>query len=84
MWGYGHYNKKGEYTVKSGYRMYAIQKQESTETMAENRKLDVPRKIQLFMWRIMHGIIPVRVALANRTLKNERFCPRCNQADETV
>ena len=40
-------------------------------------KIKLPKKIQVFVWRIMHNILPVCVNLANRRIPINRTCFRC-------
>ena len=47
--------------------------------------LEAPeKKIQIFIWRLLKNIIPVRVNLANKHIVVEVICPRCNQYEESV
>lgn len=47
-------------------------------------KQKVPRKIQIFNWRALHGIIPLKSALANRHVGSNGACPICHQDAEDV
>jgi hypothetical protein len=56
-------------------------------------KAKVSRKVQIFMWRVLHGIVPCLCALANRhigSLVNCSVCTidaedlRCERIDHTL
>lgn len=47
-------------------------------------KLKVPRKVQMFCWRILHGIIPVKSILTIRHIGTSGACPVCHQDVEDV
>ena len=42
------------------------------------------KKNQIFIWRLVKNILPVRVNLANKHIAVEVICPRCNQDEESV
>lgn len=41
-------------------------------------------KIQHFMWRIMHGILPTCINLVSRFVDVSPFCKRCGDKIETI
>ena len=47
-------------------------------------KQKVPRKIQIFGWRALHGIIPLKSILVNRHVGVNGACPVCHQAAEDI
>ena len=47
-------------------------------------KQKVPHKIQIFGWRALHGIIPLKCILANRHIGTSGECPICHLAAEDV
>jgi len=47
-------------------------------------KLDVPAKIKIFAWRVMHGLIPCHGILANRDIGNVGSCPVCQEGCEDI
>ena len=47
-------------------------------------KVQVPRKIQIFGWRVLHEIIPLKCILANRHIGLSGECPICHQAAEDI
>lgn len=65
------FNNKGMYTVKSAY-MYAM------ETLIDNAEyrvsddwmrmwnLHIPQRIKVFLWRVLRGVLPMRMRLQDR------------------
>jgi ribonuclease HI len=47
-------------------------------------KLRVPSKIQIFVWRALHGIIPGMSILANKHIPVSGECPVCHQGAEDI
>ena len=47
-------------------------------------KIDVPAKIKIFGWRVLHGLIPCRGILANRRIDNSSSCPACHEGCEDI
>ena len=79
------FDNKGVYIVKSGYKLLC-----NNEDVSEvsNRKvtdgcwskiwnIKVPTKIQIFIWRIIHDILPIRVNLVNRRIPSKQICTKC-------
>jgi hypothetical protein len=80
----------GRYTVKSGYYMqWRYQFGPNGSQLAHQGvlalnpvwrslwKLNVPVKIKIFIWRTLHGIIPLKCILANRHIGDSAACPIC-------
>jgi hypothetical protein len=47
-------------------------------------KLDVPAKVKIYCWRIMHGVLPLKAILFGRHIGTSGVCPICNQEEENV
>ena len=45
---------------------------------------NVPAKIKIFGWRVLHGLIPCRGILANRRIDNSSSCPACHEGCEDI
>ena len=64
-----HYEKKWANTVNNGYKLLTkAYMEESKQGMRTNQKLwkkiwatSLPRKIQVFLWRILHEILPINM-----------------------
>ncbi|XP_010451528.1 PREDICTED: uncharacterized protein LOC104733662 [Camelina sativa] len=85
-----HFTKSGRYTVKSGYRlarelMTEVEYGPSCMALrAQSWKLDVPPKVQHFIWQIASGTLPVLERLAYRGVRCDTLCKRCESASETI
>ncbi|CAN1744284.1 Putative ribonuclease H protein At1g65750 [Linum perenne] len=82
-----HYNKSGEYSVKSAYKVYM-------EFMADRASLNtagswkalwnqrVPPKVCHFLWRLGRGVLPLRSVLRRRHINVPAECGLCNTGSE--
>ncbi|XP_050211934.1 uncharacterized protein LOC126662091 [Mercurialis annua] len=86
-----HYDKKGEYSARSGYRL-AVRLRDATIRPDNAHKmrwwkymwnLDMPPKIKIFMWRTFHNLLPVKINMKIRGLSIDTNCPICNEGYET-
>ena len=96
MYGVWHYDNKGSYTVRSGYKLLCTLEQadslESTTPFeADNRMVwksvwtaEVPNKIKVLIGRIYHGALTVMVNLEKRKLNVDKLCFLCREAADTV
>jgi ribonuclease HI len=91
------YNKNGRYSVKSGYHLQwrhtfgpRANQLALPGTSALNPvwksiwRLKLPSKIKIFVWRALHGVIPLKSILANRHVGTSGQCPVCLLAAEDV
>jgi hypothetical protein len=91
------YNKNGRYSVKSGYHLQwrhtsgpRASQLALPGTSALNPvwktiwQLKLLGKIKIFLWRALHGVIPLKSILANRHVGTSGQCPVCLQAGEDV
>ena len=80
--------RHGNYSVKSAYRLQedVLEQQEgdwSEPRVSEERqwklvwKLDVPPKIKVFWWRVLHDYLPVRKELHRRHIEPTAHCETC-------
>ena len=91
-----HYNKNGLFSVRSAYHVQWSHKfgnnhRASFPSGTGNNQvwkalwnLDVPAKIKIFGWRVLHGIVPCRAILANRHIGNSGSCPVCEVGCEDI
>ncbi|CAB4286719.1 unnamed protein product [Prunus armeniaca] len=90
-----HHEKKGCYTVRSGYWLAcAIRDREDGEVGASNSnfeniwlrlwRMQVANKVKVFLWRCMHEILPCRQKLFLKQVVSNPICLRCHQAPKTV
>jgi hypothetical protein len=47
-------------------------------------KLRIPGKVKIFVWRALHGILPLKCILANRHIVTIGECPICRQGAEDI
>jgi hypothetical protein len=92
-----HHTKHGRYTVKSGYHLQwrhqfgpSAGQISSPGPSAINPvwknlwKMKIPGKVKVFIWRALHGVIPLKAILANRHIGTSGACPIRNQGAEDV
>ncbi|XP_055962295.1 uncharacterized protein LOC130015681 [Mercurialis annua] len=80
-----HYDKKGKFTVRSGYHLamevkYNASSSDSTGAMKWWKafwKNPVPLKVNVFLWKCFHNWIPVRLNLQRRGMCIDVSCPNC-------
>ncbi|KAK6138511.1 hypothetical protein DH2020_027750 [Rehmannia glutinosa] len=88
------FSSNGIYSVKSGYQI-ALQMnnvgRDSPSHSGEPLKiwkwiwsLNIPPKIQVFLWKVANGILPVKTALSRRRIGLNPMCIRCGLEDETM
>jgi hypothetical protein len=46
--------------------------------------MKIPSKVKIFMWRSLHGILPLKFILYNHHIGTTGGCPICNQGPEDV
>ncbi|XP_060961018.1 uncharacterized protein LOC133031516 [Cannabis sativa] len=79
----------GFYTVKSAYWLL---QQATRAAIAVNDQLlfkflwqlDIPPKVQHFLWRVLVGCLPTKVQLGTKNVNVDLYCPFCNSALETI
>lgn len=89
-----HYNKSGEYSVRSGYWLathephYSSRRPNPPHGSVHMKqsiwKLFTVPKIKHFIWRILSKALPTINQLNTRGMKLDPQCPRCGQAEETI
>ncbi|KAL5802859.1 hypothetical protein ACOSQ4_031164 [Xanthoceras sorbifolium] len=86
-----HFDKSGEYSVKSGYRVAAQEKlSRSGSSSSPDSKwwlalwnLNIPPKIKIFIWRVCNNAIPSLCNLCSRKIVVDPCCSRCGDAPES-
>ncbi|KAL5541281.1 hypothetical protein UlMin_042503 [Ulmus minor] len=85
-----HYDKKGDYTVRSGYWVASgrsgvagSSSSNTTTWWTKFWKLHIPPKIKIFIWKAYHDWIPTGANLANHGVPTSKICLLCNNAQET-
>jgi hypothetical protein len=90
-------SKNGRYTVRSGYHaQWRHQFGNPADHLplpgsaATNPvwkclwQLKLPSKIKIFMWRALHGILPLKGILASRHVGTTSECPICQEDPEDI
>ena len=84
-----HYDPKGIYFVRSGYK-FEMESNEMGSGSSGSAALSwwqrlwsarIPNKVKIQAWRASHNALPVRGALAIRGLKVDTRCPRCGDEE---
>lgn len=87
---YWSFSNNGKYTVKLGYFVAAKALFGELEENIRDRvwkkiwSLKLPPKFALFLWKVVHRILPVKVALGRRSLVDNTSCPVCGEDSETI
>jgi hypothetical protein len=85
--------KHGEYSVKTAYRKLADAQQQGEPTTlggsgdaSWNRiwKLNVPPKVKVFWWRVLHEFLPAKLVLYQRHIEQTTFCDLCGTEQESI
>lgn len=87
-----HLEQIGIFTVRSMYRYFIQEKRKASEGADEESNLaplwdaiwhmNIPSKIQIFLWRCAHDILPTRQKLRNMKMPIDTTCPRCPETQE--
>lgn len=81
-----HFDKTGEYTVKSRYKLYmklkidGIQSSSSHTNKIWNNvwRMEVPSKIKHFVWKALNNVLPNNCNFLHRGIEIPPNCPMCN------
>jgi ribonuclease HI len=85
--------KHGEFSVKSAYRKLVAMHEQNTLTAPGGSgddswdkvwKLDVPPKVKVFYWRVLHEFLPTKSILNHRHIEPTAFCDMCGAEKETI
>ncbi|XP_024156142.1 uncharacterized protein LOC112164137 [Rosa chinensis] len=90
-----HFDKRGLYSVKSGYHVARCVASLSSHVSTSNSQGDkdlwrrvwharVQPKVRNFVWRLVKNIVPTKVNLGRRVNLDERICPFCRCESETT
>jgi len=91
-----HHTQNGYFSVGSAYHVQWLHKfrasnahQQAGGTGEEQVwsklwNLNIPAKIKIFGWKVLHGLIPCRGILANRHIENISSCPACHEGCEDI
>jgi ribonuclease HI len=92
-WGF---SQNGIFTVRSAYHLQwrhqfgpsagqVVQGSSSSNPIWRSIwKLKIPSKIKIFIWRALHGILPLKSILVNRHIGTSGECPICQLGPEDI
>lgn len=87
-----HYDKKGCYSVKSGYKLLTDAKIVSSSSSVDKISawwsflwaLKIPNKVRVFIWRAFNEILPTSLNLSRRGISCSGLCSTCrDEIDST-
>jgi hypothetical protein len=95
-----HFDKKGLFPLKSAYKVAVQRRHYELNRNAASSEqrsagddvfrwdkiwdMEVPNKVKMFMWRLVHYSLAVRRNLIRRGMKEDTLCPMCHRLDEDV
>lgn len=87
-----HYDKKGQYWVKSGYQIAMKIKHSELSSCSKNTRgqwnviwsTELLQNIKIFMWRATKNLLPTIEILWKRRIVQDLRCPRCKMKVEDV
>ncbi|XVF17816.1 hypothetical protein REPUB_Repub10bG0157100 [Reevesia pubescens] len=91
-----HYDRKGQYTVRSGYRLLCSSTPGNNVSLASASspagkrvsellwRANVPPKLRVFAWKAVNDILPTFDNLSKRNIDVDRQCSRCFGHNETA
>lgn len=86
-----HFDKSGSYIVRSGYRRLTAKEINLAASRPQTSqvihlkvwigvwKLKVQQKIQNFIWKLMHNVIPILDNLFKKGIPLDHSCPICKE-----
>ena len=90
-----HYEKSGQFTVKSAYKLADMIKRNSTSGASASNseagvrnlwdmiwKAKVPEKIKIFGWRTATNSLATKLNTCRRTITTDSICSLCGKEDE--
>lgn len=87
-----HYDKRGNYLVRSGYQLALKQKHQDIPSCSNQNpsqwniiwKLMVPEKVKIFLWRAAKNLLPTAENLRKKRVMQEATCPICKNEIEST
>ncbi|KAH9724450.1 reverse transcriptase domain-containing protein [Citrus sinensis] len=87
-----HFDKKGMYTVKSGYQIALRLKYPDIPSTSEDCscywkaiwRLELPEKIKIFLWRAAQNMLPTVENLWKKKVTASPLCQICRRSVETI
>ncbi|XP_027083855.1 uncharacterized protein [Coffea arabica] len=97
---YWNFSPTGMYTVKSGYRLAKKRRRRGWQGKADAGSscsrvgtnlswtflwgLNMKHKLKHFIWKCLHGVLPVNAVVRERCSKGDPMCISCGESTETI
>lgn len=87
-----HFDKKGDYSVKSGYQV-ALKIKFPDQASSSNKQqspwkaiwsLEIPEKVKIFMSRAARNLLPTAQNLWKKKVLSSSWCQRCRRTEESI
>ncbi|KAH9763516.1 reverse transcriptase domain-containing protein [Citrus sinensis] len=87
-----HYDKRGNYLVRSGYQLALKKKHQHIPSCSNQNpsqwniiwKLLLPEKVKIFLWRAAKNLLPTAENLRKKRVMQEATCPICKKEIEST
>ncbi|KAH9652505.1 zf-RVT domain-containing protein [Citrus sinensis] len=87
-----HFDRRGMYSVRSGYKVALQTKYQDVPSCSGNPtnewkyiwSLNLPAKVKIFIWRALSNLLPTVGRLYKKNVLESPICQRCSNAAENV
>ena len=91
-----HYEQKGSYTAKSGYRLACSLISEAGTSSSDHLSISsiswwkalwnlrIPTNVKIFVWKACNDMLPSIEALVKPKISVQKLCPMCKWKNESV
>ncbi|KAM6596102.1 hypothetical protein CsatA_006626 [Cannabis sativa] len=87
-----HYTSNGSYTVQSGFHLANSLEEQLCSSTSNNHSdwwkffwnLVLPPKIRIFVWKVLHNILPTAAALFKKKVLTSAECSLCASSWESI
>jgi hypothetical protein len=82
--------RHGCYSVKSAYKLLfngkseGVHNQQPSSSSDRLWKLEIPPKVRVFWWRVLHEFLPAKQILWRRHIEPVAFCEVCGDPGESI
>ncbi|XP_026459195.1 uncharacterized protein LOC113359837 [Papaver somniferum] len=77
-------DRKGKFTVKNAYNTIVAGRSIPTDVWKNLWNFKVPHRVQIFIWKCLKQIVPVRTKIARYKHGIETHCSFCKNSEETT